>query len=92
MTALSLDLRGLKCPLPVLRLRKALESAEPGAAFLVSCTDPMAAIDIPHLVRETGDALESSEQRGDVLLFRVRKSFRTGKSSGSESARSEGRR
>jgi tRNA 2-thiouridine synthesizing protein A len=52
-----LDLKGLKCPLPALKTRKALKGLAPGATLLVECTDPLAAIDIPHLLQETGDAL-----------------------------------
>jgi tRNA 2-thiouridine synthesizing protein A len=69
----SLDLRGLKCPLPALRTRKALAGLPPGGLIAVSATDPMAAIDIPHLVRQTGDHLERSERDGDVLRFLIRK-------------------
>jgi len=68
-----LDLIGLKCPLPVLRTRKALASAAPGTVMEVHCTDPMAAIDIPNLLRETGDSLLASERRGNVVMFRIRK-------------------
>jgi tRNA 2-thiouridine synthesizing protein A len=73
MTTTSLNLRGLKCPLPALRVRKALKGAEPGMLFVVECTDPMAAIDIPNLVRETGDAIEQSSSEGDLLIFHIRK-------------------
>jgi tRNA 2-thiouridine synthesizing protein A len=69
----TLDLKGLKCPLPALRLRKALKSLAPGAAIEVLCTDPLARIDIPHLLRQTGDALEGLEDADGVILFRVRK-------------------
>jgi tRNA 2-thiouridine synthesizing protein A len=41
---------------------------------VVECTDPLTEIDIPNLVRETGDALEGKAQDGDVLVFRIRKS------------------
>jgi tRNA 2-thiouridine synthesizing protein A len=68
-----LDLRGLKCPLPALKLRKALRSAAPGEVLRVECTDPMAAIDIPHLLTETGDALLAEERAEALLTFRVRK-------------------
>jgi tRNA 2-thiouridine synthesizing protein A len=68
-----IDLRGLKCPLPALRTRKALSRLAPGALLVVECTDPLAEIDIPNLVRETGDALESTARRDDVLVFRIRK-------------------
>jgi len=39
----------------------------------VECTDPLAAIDIPNLVRETGDILEENVHRDGVLIFRIRK-------------------
>jgi len=68
-----LDLRGLKCPLPVLRARKALRRMAPGARLLVLCTDPMAAIDIPHLLRQGGDTLEAQDAEDGVLRFWTRK-------------------
>ncbi len=73
MTAIPLDLRGLKCPLPTLRVRKALRTARSGALLVVECTDPMAAIDIPNLMRETGDAIEQSSSEGGLLTFHIRK-------------------
>ena len=69
----TLDLRGLKCPLPVLRTRKTLRAMKAGDPLLVLCTDPMAAIDIPHLVREGGDELEAQALAEGVLRFWVRK-------------------
>ena len=45
----------------------------PGAMLVVECTDPLAEIDIPNLARETGDALEASARRDEVLVFRIRK-------------------
>ena len=69
----TIDLRGLKCPLPALRTRKALSRLRPGAALVVECTDPLAAIDIPNLIRQTGDILEGNLQRDNVLIFRIRK-------------------
>jgi len=68
-----LDLRGLKCPLPALKTRKALSRVAPGALIRVECTDPMAAIDIPHLLGETHDSLEEQSREGDLLIFRIRK-------------------
>jgi tRNA 2-thiouridine synthesizing protein A len=72
--ATTIDLRGLKCPLPALRTRKALSRLRAGATLVVECTDPLAAIDIPNVVRETGDILEEDVARDDVLIFRIRKS------------------
>ena len=68
-----LDLRGLKCPLPALRTRKALAQLKAGDLATVECTDPLAAIDIPHLVAQCGDLLEAQSQQDDVLMFRIRK-------------------
>jgi tRNA 2-thiouridine synthesizing protein A len=76
MTETTLNLRGLKCPLPALRTRKALAAAASGDTIIVECTDPLARIDIPNLLRETGDVLDSREHRGDLLVFRVRKGVR----------------
>lgn len=70
----SLDLSGLKCPLPALKTRKALKGVAAGARLEVICTDPLAALDIPNLLRETGDSLESSAREGERLTFVIRKS------------------
>ncbi|MBS7698721.1 MULTISPECIES: sulfurtransferase TusA family protein [unclassified Chelatococcus] len=69
--AINLDLRGLKCPLPVLHTRKALQRAAVGTELVITCTDPMAAIDIPHLLQQRGDRLVSQQRNGDTLIFTV---------------------
>ncbi len=68
-----LNLRGLKCPLPALRARKALSGLKTGDMLIAECTDPLTAIDIPNLLRETGDTMVSSVREGEVLVFRIRK-------------------
>ena len=68
-----LRLQGLKCPLPVLHTRKALRGLASGDVVVVECTDPMAAIDIPVLLQQTGDILETSGQDDGLLTFRIRK-------------------
>jgi tRNA 2-thiouridine synthesizing protein A len=68
-----MDLRGLKCPLPALRVRKMLSSLRSGDLIVAECTDPLTAIDIPNLLRETGDALEDKSQAEGLLTFRIRK-------------------
>jgi tRNA 2-thiouridine synthesizing protein A len=73
MAEKTIDLRGLKCPLPVLRTRKALAGFEPGDILIVECTDPLAGIDIPNLLRETGDALEEARTQERLTTFRIRK-------------------
>ena len=73
MAEIHLDLRGLKCPLPALRTAKALAQAAPGTLLVVACTDPMAAIDLPNLARETGDIMEGQVRAEDHAVFRIRK-------------------
>ena len=68
-----LDLKGLKCPLPAIKTRRALGRLAPGTALTVACTDPLATLDIPNLVRETGDALEAQIVEGATATFRIRK-------------------
>jgi tRNA 2-thiouridine synthesizing protein A len=73
MAEKSYDLRGLKCPLPVLRTRKALDGLQAGDLLVVACTDPLAGIDIPVLVAQTGDVLEATDSDAGVMTFRIRK-------------------
>jgi tRNA 2-thiouridine synthesizing protein A len=67
------SLRGLKCPLPALKTRKLLSGIAAGGMLVIECTDPLAAIDIPNLLRETGDTLEGTAQEAGVMTFRIRK-------------------
>jgi tRNA 2-thiouridine synthesizing protein A len=73
MTEKMMDLRGLKCPLPALRVRKMLSTLKSGDLIVAECTDLLAAIDIPNLLRQTGDKLEGKDEAGGVLTFRIRK-------------------
>ena len=73
MSLISLDLSGLKCPLPALKTRNALKRAVVGAQLEVRCTDPLAAIDIPNLVRETGDRIVRQDQMDRHLTFLIAK-------------------
>jgi tRNA 2-thiouridine synthesizing protein A len=73
MITTKLDLKGLKCPLPALKTRKALKALNPGDRLEVSCTDPLSVIDIPNLVRETGDKVEITEQAEQVIVFLIEK-------------------
>ena len=73
MTTTQLDLTGLKCPLPALKTRKALRGISPGERLEVRCTDPLASIDIPNLINETGDRLEATERDGDHIIFLIEK-------------------
>ena len=74
MTEKTLNLRGLKCPLPALRTRKALSQSQPGDILIVECTDPLAVIDIPNLLNQTGDTLQEARMDKKILTFRIIKS------------------
>jgi tRNA 2-thiouridine synthesizing protein A len=73
MAETTLNLRGLKCPLPALRTRKALSRLPTDDIVIVECTDPLSEIDIPNLLRETGDHLENAAREDGVFVFRIRK-------------------
>jgi len=53
--------------------RKALTRLTAGDLLIVECTDPLTEIDIPNLVRETGDAIEATAHRDDAIVFHIRK-------------------
>ena len=73
MTTTKLDLTGLKCPLPALKTRKALKTVTPGDFLEVHCTDPLSVIDIPNLIRETGDKVEITERAESRIVFLIEK-------------------
>ncbi len=73
MTATKLDLTGLKCPLPVLKTRKALRTLAAGDRLEVHCTDPLSVIDIPNLIRETGDRVEITARNEKSVVFMIEK-------------------
>lgn len=66
----TLDCRGLKCPLPVLKMEKRLSQLAAGASLTVLATDPMAKVDIPLYCRQNGHACDVS-QDGDTLTFAI---------------------
>jgi tRNA 2-thiouridine synthesizing protein A len=73
VTTTKLDLTGLKCPLPALKTRKALKAVKPGDRLEVYCTDPLSVIDIPNLIRETGDKVEITERTESRIVFLIEK-------------------
>ena len=73
LTTTKLDLTGLKCPLPALKTRKALKSVRAGDRLEVHCTDPLSVIDIPNLIRETGDKVEITERTQERIVFLIEK-------------------
>lgn len=70
---LIVDARGHRCPVPTLRLRKALEQIEAGQRVRLLADDPMAKVDVPHFATETGDKLIEAIEAGGCLSFLVEK-------------------
>ena len=70
---ITIDVRGLKCPLPVLKTARRMRGFSAGTLFVVLTTDPMAAIDLPHFCSENGHNLLASNRDGDVLRFEIEK-------------------
>ena len=73
----TIDARGHHCPVPTLRLRKALEGIGPGETVRLLADDPMARIDVPHFAAEGGHEVVATTDQGDAVLFVVRKAVTT---------------
>ena len=69
-----LDAKGLTCPLPVLRTKKALKDVPLGGTLTVQATDPGAIKDFAAFCEATGNELASSSNENGVLTFIIRKS------------------
>ena len=67
-----LDARGLKCPLPILRTKKALAELVSGQVLRILATDPGSVQDFAAFARQTGHALLDSQSRGDEFEFFMR--------------------
>jgi tRNA 2-thiouridine synthesizing protein A len=68
-----LDLRGIRCPHVVLRAKRALRDVPIGGTLVLECTDPLAAIDVPHFINQTGHLLTEQDIRDTLLVFRIEK-------------------
>lgn len=73
MARTELDAKGLLCPLPVLRARKALKGLAAGDILAVEATDAASPADFAAFCAATGDRLLSSEQRDGVYRFEIEK-------------------
>jgi len=73
MAVTVLDAKGLVCPLPVLRARKAMKSLAQGDILEIHATDPASRLDVPHFCDATGNDLLETRKEGEVLIFRIRK-------------------
>ncbi len=73
MTTKQLDTKGLKCPLPVLKARRAMKELEPGDILEVEATDPGSVEDFAHFCETTGHELLAQDESGEVFTHRLRK-------------------
>lgn len=69
----TVDARGMNCPMPVLKTKKALDELSSGEVLEVTATDPGSASDIPALLKRLGHELISSKEDGGVFVFYIRK-------------------
>ena len=72
----TIDARGHRCPIPSLRLRKALEGMAEGERVTLLADDPMARVDVPHLLGQLGSLLVETREDGAALAFTVEKRAR----------------
>ena len=70
---ITVDARGHHCPVPTLRLRRALEDAPKGAVVRLIADDPMARIDVPHFATQAGLEILERDDTAGVLSFWIRK-------------------
>ena len=66
-----MDARGHRCPVPTLRLQRALSRAPSGAVVRLLADDPMARIDVPHFAAQNGLTILASDIDGAVISFDV---------------------
>lgn len=68
-----LDAKGLNCPLPILKARKALRNLPPGETLRILSTDPGSVADFPAFCRTTGNQLVESKQEGETYNFLIKR-------------------
>lgn len=73
MADMVLDAKGMNCPLPILKTKKALQGLETGQMLEVLATDPGSVADFKAFCRQTGNELVESTQDGDVYKFLIKR-------------------
>jgi tRNA 2-thiouridine synthesizing protein A len=68
-----LDTKGLNCPIPILRTKKALQEVAIGELLEIHATDPGAVKDFASYCRATGNELAASTQEGNVFKFTIKR-------------------
>jgi tRNA 2-thiouridine synthesizing protein A len=70
----TLDCKGLLCPMPIVKLGKAIKLMDPGAVILLETTDPGSIPDMAAWSQSTGNPILSQDKIGPVMRFWIRKS------------------
>jgi tRNA 2-thiouridine synthesizing protein A len=73
MSETLLDTRGLNCPMPILKAKKALNSLTPGQVLQILATDPGAARDFEYFCKHTGHQLLESAEKDGEFMFRIQR-------------------
>ena len=69
----TLDAKGLNCPLPILKVKKALKGMEAGQVLEILSTDPGSVADFAAFCNQTGNELLGSGQDGDIYTFEIKR-------------------
>ncbi|MGB5164535.1 MAG: sulfurtransferase TusA family protein [Woeseiaceae bacterium] len=69
----TLDAKGLNCPLPILKARKALKEVPDGGTLEIIATDPGSVADFQAFCRQTGNELLETSEDGDIYRFLIKK-------------------
>jgi len=73
VTTAVLDAKGLNCPLPILKAKKALQAVPAGGLLEIYATDPGSVKDFEAFCRSTGNELVTSSQEGNVFKFIIKR-------------------
>jgi tRNA 2-thiouridine synthesizing protein A len=73
MSITELDVKGLNCPLPVLRVKKAMAALPAGATLKVYATDPGAPKDVEAFCKASGNQFKSAVEKDGVFVFELAK-------------------
>lgn len=74
MADMTLDTKGLNCPLPILKTKKVIKDLPPGATLEVLATDPGSIADFQAFCKTTGNVLLEQEESGGVYRFLIQHS------------------
>jgi len=69
-----MDLKGLPCPMPVVKVSKGIKQVEIGQVIEAHSTDPGSLTDFPAWARTSGNEILKTEQEGEIIKFYIKRS------------------